>query len=51
MMDGTASPTGDLMLLLGDIQRQSIVDTGKKLGIMCPLAGSTDIGYNWKDTH
>jgi len=36
---------------LGTIQRQSIVDTGVKFGMMCPLAGSTDIGKNWKDTH
>lgn len=37
--------------LLGSIQRQSIVDTGKNLSIMCPLAGSTDIGRNWFETH
>jgi DNA polymerase-1 len=37
--------------LLGKIQRQSIVDTGEKFGMVCPLAGSTDIGSNWKDTH
>jgi DNA polymerase-1 len=37
--------------LLGSIQRKSIVDTGKKLSILCPLAGSTDIGKNWFDTH
>lgn len=36
---------------LGAIQRQSIVDTGIKLRIMCPLAGSTDIGTNWNETH
>lgn len=36
---------------LGEIQRQSIVDTGIKLGIVCPLAGSTDIGKTWSDTH
>ena len=36
---------------LGEIQRQSIVDTGVKFGMICPLAGSTDIGYNWRDTH
>ena len=37
--------------LLGSIQRQSIVDTGKKLSILCPLAGSTDIGRTWGDSH
>lgn len=36
---------------LGTIQRQAIVDTGVKLGILCPLAGSTDIGRNWFETH
>jgi DNA polymerase-1 len=36
---------------LGLLQRQSIVDTGIKFGMICPLAGSTDIGKNWKDTH
>lgn len=36
---------------LGAIQRQSIVDTGEKLCIMCPLAGSTDIGLDWNQTH
>lgn len=36
---------------LGEIQRQSIVDTGVKLSILCPLAGSTDIGKDWHETH
>jgi len=36
---------------LGGIQRQSIVDTGVKFAMMCPLAGSTDVGKNWRDTH
>lgn len=36
---------------LGEIQRQAIVDTGVNLGIVCPLAGSTDIGNNWGQTH
>lgn len=36
---------------LGGLQRNSIVEVGKKLGIYCPLAGSTDIGRNWYDTH
>jgi RNA polymerase subunit RPABC4/transcription elongation factor Spt4 len=37
--------------LLGEIQRQAIVDTGKNFNMICPLAGSTDIGKNWRDTH
>lgn len=36
---------------LGLIQRQSIEWAGTELGLMCPLAGSTDIGKNWLDTH
>lgn len=36
---------------LGEIQRQAIVDTGVNLGIVCPLAGSTDIGKDWYSTH
>lgn len=36
---------------LGTIQRQSIVDTGVKFDLICPMAGSTDIGRNWKETH
>tara|TARA_R110000868_G_scaffold246225_2_gene502848 strand:- start:123 stop:1163 length:1041 start_codon:yes stop_codon:yes gene_type:complete len=36
---------------LGKLQRQSIVDTGEKFGMLCPLAGSTEIGANWNETH
>jgi DNA polymerase I-like protein with 3'-5' exonuclease and polymerase domains len=36
---------------LGYLQRKSIEQTGLDLGIMCPLAGSTDIGRNWCETH
>jgi len=36
---------------LGEIQRDAIEWAGKDLGLMCPLAGSTDIGKNWFDTH
>ena len=36
---------------LGKIQCQSFVDTGIKFNMVCPLAGSTDIGRNWRDTH
>jgi DNA polymerase-1 len=37
--------------LLGKIQRQSIEDVGEEFNMICPLAGSTDIGRNWRDTH
>ena len=36
---------------LGAIQRRSIESVGLELGMMCPLAGSTDIGKSWLDTH
>jgi len=36
---------------LGQIQRTAIENVGKRLNIMCPLAGSTDIGKSWLDTH
>ena len=36
---------------LGELQRLSIVEIGKELNIKCPLAGSTDIGKNWAETH
>ena len=36
---------------LGAIQRKSIETVGVELGMMCPLAGSTDIGKSWLDTH
>lgn len=36
---------------LGELQRESIVQVGKDLGVYCPLAGSTDIGKTWYDTH
>jgi DNA polymerase I len=36
---------------LGEIQRKAIEWAGTDLGLMCPLAGSTDIGKNWFDTH
>lgn len=36
---------------LGEIQRWSIEETGKNLGIICPLAGSTKIGRNWLECH
>lgn len=36
---------------IGLIQRNAIVTVGVDLGIMCPLAGTTDIGTNWAETH
>ena len=36
---------------LGFLQRKAITDVGIELGVKCPLAGSTDIGVNWLETH
>ena len=41
----------DVAKRLGEIQRKSIETVGVELGLMCPLAGSTDIGKSWFDTH
>lgn len=37
--------------LVAQVQRQSIVDTGITLKVRCPLAGSSNIGLTWYDTH
>ena len=37
--------------LVAQVQRQSIVDTGIALKVRCPLAGSSNIGLTWYDTH
>lgn len=36
---------------IGQVQAQSIVQAGIDLGVKCPLAGKSIIGYNWKDCH
>lgn len=36
---------------LGEIQRHSIEQVGRELGVLTPLAGTTDIGWNWYETH
>ena len=41
----------DVAERLGAIQRKAIEDVGVELGMMCPLAGSTDIGKSWLQTH
>ena len=37
--------------LVAATQRQAIVDTGVMLNMRCPLAGSSNIGTNWCETH
>jgi DNA polymerase-1 len=46
----TATPTehGEYV---GEVQRWAIEQTGRDLGLFCPLAGSTSIGRNWNETH
>ena len=36
---------------VGRIQRWAIKQTGEDLGLFCPLAGSSDIGRSWAETH
>jgi DNA polymerase-1 len=36
---------------LGELQRNSLVEVGKRLGTYCPMAGATNIGQTWLDTH
>lgn len=36
---------------LGRIQREAIKQVGLDLGVKCPLAGTTDVGFNWAETH
>lgn len=36
---------------LGEIQRWSLEETGRGLGVFCPLAGNTKVGKTWLETH
>ena len=36
---------------VGRIQRWAIEETGRALGLKCPLAGSTEVGHSWAETH
>lgn len=41
----------DIAKYIGQVQAQSIVQAGIDLGVKCPLAGKSIIGYNWADCH
>lgn len=47
----TEVKTYDESIKVGEVQRWSIEQVGKDLGMYCPLAGSTDIGTDWMETH
>jgi DNA polymerase I len=36
---------------VGRIARDAIVEAGEYYGLFCPLAGQSNIGSNWKETH
>ncbi len=36
---------------VGKVQCKAIEKVGEDLGMYCPLAGSTNIGTTWLDTH
>ena len=40
--------TGNRLL---EIQKESMINVGKRLGVKCPLAADGRIGFNWKETH
>lgn len=37
--------------IIGKVQRDAITKTGIELGVKCPLTGTTQIGYNWAESH
>lgn len=41
----------DMCEHLGLLQRKAIEQVGEDLNLYCPLAGSTDYGKNWLETH
>lgn len=41
----------DAACRLGELQAESIAEVGRRLNIYCPLAGSTDVGFNWGEVH
>lgn len=49
--DNKNNPYTDELLRLSELQCKAIEQTGKDLGILCPLAGSSQTGWNWRDTH
>jgi DNA polymerase-1 len=36
---------------IGKVQVESLEQTGRELGLRCPLTGESAIGYNWFETH
>ena len=36
---------------VGELQNKSIEETGKKLGLFCPLSGETKVGFTWAEVH
>lgn len=41
----------DICTRVQTIQIESFVTVGERLGLICPLAGSSDAGYSWMETH
>jgi DNA polymerase I-like protein with 3'-5' exonuclease and polymerase domains len=37
--------------LVGKVARDAIVEAGEYYQLYCPLAGQSNIGTNWKETH
>lgn len=49
--DKNGRPWTDETNRLGELQRESIAEVGRRLGVLTPLAGTTDVGWNWYETH
>lgn len=49
--DAKGKPFCERSLYVGKVQREAIEWAGRDLGLSCPLAGATDIGFNWAETH
>lgn len=47
----TEAKTREEAEYIGEVQRWSLEQAGKDLNLLIPLAGSTNIGKNWMETH
>jgi len=51
LYDADGRPFTKEALRIGELQRLSIQKAGEELGMLCPLAGTTNIGFNWAEVH
>jgi DNA polymerase-1 len=41
----------DVAEYVASVQKDAIRQAGEDLNLRCPMSGSSDIGFNWKETH